>query len=243
MNIIRIEETTSTNVELQQMMVDGYLEEGTVLVAGNQTSGRGQAGSFWESEPGKNLLFSILLYPEFLNLKQRFLLSELTANSIKQVLDNYIDHITIKWPNDIYYQDKKIAGILIENEISENKIKQSVIGIGINVNQEIFSDKIPEAISLKQILGGEIDLDLLLDEIVNQLLSDYEKKLIDGEWDDVRQYYHDSLYRKSGMHVFSDENGKFKARIDSVADDGVLSLVTETGEIRPYLFKEVSYDR
>lgn len=241
MNIIRIKETTSTNVELQQMMMDGYLEEGTVLVAENQTLGRGQSGNSWESEPGKNLLFSMLIHPDFLDLKQHFLLSELTANSIKQVLDKYVDHVTIKWPNDIYYQDKKISGILIENNIEENVIRQSVIGIGVNVNQEIFTGETPNAVSLKQILEADIDLDLLLTEITNQLLSDYNK-LKNGEWDDIRQYYHGSLYRKSGMYVFSDKNGQFTARVDSVADDGVLSLVTEAGEIRRYLFKEVSYD-
>ncbi|GHT71653.1 biotin--[acetyl-CoA-carboxylase] ligase [Bacteroidia bacterium] len=241
MNIIRIKETTSTNIELQQMMMDGYLEEGTVLVAENQTSGKGQAGNHWESEPGKNLLFSMLIYPDFLDLKQHFLLSELTANSIKQVLDKYIDHVTIKWPNDIYYQDKKISGILIENNIVENVIRQSVIGIGVNVNQETFAVETPNAVSLKQILEAGIDLDLLLTEITNQLLSDYNK-LKNKEWDDIKQYYHDSLYRKSGMYVFFDKNGQFTARIDSVADDGILSLVTETGEIRRYLFKEVSYD-
>jgi BirA family biotin operon repressor/biotin-[acetyl-CoA-carboxylase] ligase len=235
-----MKETNSTNLELAELIVQEPQCEGTVLVTENQTSGKGQSGNSWESESGKNLLFSILLYPDFLELHHRFLLSELTANSVKQVLDQYIDCVTIKWPNDIYYQDKKIAGILIENEITDNKIRQSIVGIGINVNQETFTSDAPNPVSLKQILGGDTDMDLLLAEIVNKLLSTYEE-LKNGESDHMKQYYHSSLYRKSGMYLFSDENGLFSAKIDSVADDGVLSLITDEDERRKYSFKEVSF--
>ncbi len=240
MNIIRIKETTSSNIELEKLMKQEPLEEGTVLVTENQTSGRGQAGNLWVSEPGENLLFSVLLFPEFLDLHQRFLLSEIAANSIKQVLDKLIDHVTIKWPNDIYYQDKKLAGILIENDITDNIITRSIVGIGINVNQETFTSDASNAVSLKQILGADLDMDMLLAEILDKLFSDYEA-LRGGEFDIIRQYYHESLYRKSGMHAFSDENGLFNAKIDSVADDGVLSLTTENDETGKYLFKEVSF--
>jgi BirA family biotin operon repressor/biotin-[acetyl-CoA-carboxylase] ligase len=240
MNIIRIEETDSTNLELAELIRKEPQTEGTVLVAENQTAGRGQSGNYWESESGKNLLFSILLHPDFLNLQHHFLLSELTANSIKQVLDKYIDHVTIKWPNDIYYQDKKIAGILIENDITGNEITQSIIGIGLNVNQEMFLSDALNPVSLKQILGADIDRDLLLSEITGKLFSSYEE-LKSGEWENIRDYYHESLYRSSGMYIFSDENGPFNAKIISVADDGVLSLITDNDEIRKYLFKEVSF--
>ncbi len=240
MNIIRIKETDSTNLQLAKIASQEPLNEGTVLVTENQSSGRGQVENFWESEPGKNLLFSVLFYPDFLELQNRFLLSELTANAIKQVLDKLVDHITIKWPNDIYYKDEKIAGILIENSITDNVITQSIIGIGVNVNQEVFVSNAPNPVSLKQILGSDIDLDFLLERIVNQILSLYED-LKEGSYDDIKQYYHDSLYRKSGMYVFSDKDGQFNAKIDSVADDGVLTLVTEEGETRKYVFQEVSF--
>ncbi len=240
MNIIRIKETTSTNVELSEMIVHKPLDEGTVLAAENQTSGRGQAGNSWESEPGKNLLFSVLLYPNFLELQYRFLLSELTANSVKQVLDKFTDYITIKWPNDIYYKDEKIAGILIENSLTNNIITQSIVGMGVNVNQEVFLSDAPNPVSLKQILGRDIDLHFLLTKIVDRILSAYED-LRKGDYDSIKRYYYESLYRKSGLYVFSDKNGQFNAKIDSVADDGVLSLITESGEIRKYLFKEVSF--
>ncbi len=240
MNIIRIEETASTNTRLIEMASSGPLEEGTVLLTREQTSGRGQAGNYWESEPGKNLTFSMLLNPDFLNLRQHFLLSEMVSNSIRQVLDQYIDQVTIKWPNDIYFRNKKMAGILIENSILSERITQSVIGIGLNVNQEQFRSDAPNPVSLEQILGSETDPDLLLEALINQLKLNYEK-LKAGKTDEIRQFYHDSLYRRNGYHLFSDATGEFLAEINSVADDGVLYLKTRSGEIKPYLFKEVAF--
>ena len=243
MNIIRIKETDSTILELGRMLEQGPVEECIVVVAENQTAGRDQAGNSWESESGKNLLFSLLLYPEFLNVQHCFMLSKLTANCIKQVLDKYISDVTIKWPNDIYYQDKKITGILIENAIVNNQLSQVIIGVGININQEIFTGVAPNPVSLKQILGVDTDIDLILTEIIDRMLSSYES-LKNGKpdiYDSINRYYHESLYRKSGMYVFSDKNGLFKARIDSVANYGGLSLVTESGETREYFFKEVSF--
>ena len=240
MNIVRIKETDSTILELGRMIEQGTLDDGTVLVAENQTSGRGQAGNSWESEAGKNLLFSVVFFPEFLNVEHCFMLSKLTANSIKQVLDKFISDVTIKWPNDIYYQDKKITGILLENQIMDNKVSQVIVGAGINVNQEIFTSVAPNPVSLKQILGVDTDINLILKEIVSKMLSSYEA-LKNGEYDTINRYYDESLYRKTGMHVFSDKNGRFTARIDSVADYGGLSLVTESGETREYFFKEVSF--
>ena len=240
MNIIRIKETDSTILELGRMIAAGSLEDGTVVVAENQTAGRGQAGNSWESEPGKNLLFSVVFFPEFLNVEHCFLLSKLTANSIKQVLDTYISDITIKWPNDIYYKDKKITGILLENHITDNRVSQVIVGAGINVNQEVFTSEAPNPVSLKQILGVDMDIDFILKEVVEKMHSSYEA-LKNGDSDSITRYYHESLYRKSGMHVFSDKNGRFTARIDSVADYGGLSLITENGETREYFFKEVSF--
>ena len=243
MNIVRIKETDSTILELGRMSERGSLEDCTVVVAENQTAGRGQAGNSWESEPGKNLLFSVLFYPEFLNVQHCFMLSKLTANCIKQVLDKFISDVTIKWPNDIYYRDKKITGILLENAIVNNRVSRVIIGAGININQEIFVGGAPNPVSLKQILGVDTDVNLILTEVVDKMFSLYEslKNGERGTHDAINRYYHESLYRKTGMHVFSDKNGRFKARIDSVADYGGLSLVTEDGETREYFFKEVSF--
>ncbi len=241
MNIIRIDSIPSTNSFLKELTSKEKLEDGTVVITSDQTSGRGQMGTFWESEPGKNLTFSIVLYPVFLPIKSNFLISELIALSLKKVLAQYTDHLFIKWPNDLYYKDKKIAGILIENEITGNQISQSVIGIGLNVNQEIFKSDAPNPVSLKQILTVDFDLDLLLKEIIAEITHYYDI-LKKGEKEIIRELYHTSLYRGSGFHSFTQKNGeKFVARIEAVEDNGTIRLITNDGETRFYAFKEIIF--
>ncbi|MDR0863341.1 MAG: biotin--[acetyl-CoA-carboxylase] ligase [Candidatus Symbiothrix sp.] len=239
MNIIKIETTTSTNLFLKELAGKQVLEEGTVALAGTQTAGRGQAGNYWESEPGKNITCSILLHPTFLLPKQHFLLSETVALGVKETLDFYLKNVTVKWPNDIYVEDRKIAGILIENELMGQQFSRSVIGIGLNVNQEVFTSNAPNPVSLKQLLGVDMNVDELTEKMVERILYWYEK-LKAGETKVISQTYHDFLYRKSGFHWYEDKTGRFKARIKSVAEDGFLLLETDKGEERCYAFKEVS---
>ncbi|MDR3340207.1 MAG: biotin--[acetyl-CoA-carboxylase] ligase [Candidatus Symbiothrix sp.] len=238
MNIIKVETLGSTNAFLKQLSKQQVLQEGMVVFTEKQTAGRGQQGTSWESEPGKNIACSILLYPDFLPVKQHFLLSEAVAIGIKSVLDTYISRVSIKWPNDIYYEEKKIAGILIENELMGDKFMQSVIGIGLNVNQNTFRHDIPNPVSLKQILGENISVTPLLEAIVESVLTWYEK-LKAGETATISRTYHASLYQK-GFHLYKDANGQFLARIDRVSDDGYLHLITFKEEARSYAFKEVS---
>ncbi|MDR3218948.1 MAG: biotin--[acetyl-CoA-carboxylase] ligase [Dysgonamonadaceae bacterium] len=238
MNILKVETLGSTNAFLKQLSKQKALQEGTVVFTENQTAGRGQQGTSWESEPGKNIACSILLYPDFLPVKQHFLLSEAISIGIKSVLDTYIKRVSIKWPNDIYYEEKKIAGILIENELMGDKFIQSVIGTGLNVNQDTFRDAIPNPVSLKQILGKNIAVVILLEAIVESILTWYEK-LKAGETAIISAIYHASLYRK-GFNLYKDANGQFLARIDRVSDDGYLHLITAKEEARSYAFKEVS---
>jgi BirA family biotin operon repressor/biotin-[acetyl-CoA-carboxylase] ligase len=239
-NIIKIKATDSTNHWLKEHSEKQALDEGATVAAGFQTAGKGQRGNHWESEAGKNITCSIILYPQFLPVKQQFLLSEAVALGLKDAVEQYLRPVEIKWPNDIYFQDKKLAGILIENELTGQIIDKSVIGAGLNVNQEKFSSAVPKAVSMKQILGKETDLDVLLEQIVNAIMFRYNT-LKSGDSESIVSAYHDSLYRKSGFHLFTDKNGLFNAKIELVTDDGFLCMTTDAGEKRCYAFKEASY--
>jgi BirA family biotin operon repressor/biotin-[acetyl-CoA-carboxylase] ligase len=240
MNIIKVKTTASTNDLLKELLRQQTLEEGAVIFTENQTAGKGQRGNSWESEPGKNIACSILLYPHFLPLSQHFLLSEIVALGIKSVLDSYIEKVEIKWPNDIYCAGKKIAGVLIENEILGAHFSKSIIGIGLNVNQEVFLSDAPNPVSMMQILKKEVSIESVLEETVNAVWDGYEK-LRNGETERIIRTYHDSLYRKSGFHSYKDNKETFTACIDRVGDDGFLHLLTREGERRSYAFKEVTF--
>lgn len=240
MNIIHLEETHSTNQYLHELLQGEKCEEGTCVQARFQTAGRGQQGNFWESEAGKNLTFSLVLYPEFLSAADQFILSQMVSLGIKAVLDHYMEGVSVKWPNDIYWHDKKMVGILIENSLMGTHIEHTVMGIGLNVNQEVFVSNAPNPVSMKQITGREFNLETLLNELLQSIFAHY-LRLLEGEADDIRFRYLNSLYRRDGFHKYADANGEFIARIETVADTGRLCLVTDGGERREYYFKEVSY--
>ena len=169
--IIRLEETTSTNSYLRQLLFKESLPEGSVVVAQTQTAGRGQIGNVWESETGKNLTFSIVLYPDCIPANRQFLISQITSLSVKETLEAYTNDVAVKWPNDIYWKDKKICGMLIENDLSGHNMYCSIIGIGINVNQAVFFSDAPNPVSLCQIIGKEIDKEELLDRFLHIFYS------------------------------------------------------------------------
>lgn len=240
MNIVKLKTVSSTNTYLKELSENRDLEEGTVVAAEEQTSGKGQRGNSWESEPEKNILCSMLLFPDFLPIKENFLLSEIIALAVKKTLDMHTENIVIKWPNDIYRDEKKIAGILIENELLGSQYSKSIIGIGININQDFFNENVPNAVSLKQITNFEFDLNTLLRELIDNILFWYEK-LRQGESDLIENEYRQSLYRKTGFHLYADKTGSFRAKIEKIGRDGFLHLITDEGEKRKYMFKEVNY--
>ena len=239
-HITFIEETGSTNKALRERMATGQVEEGSVVVAGFQTAGRGQVGNVWESEAGKNLTFSVVLYPETVPANRQFVLSQLAALSVKEVLDAYTDHITVKWPNDIYWKDKKICGMLIENDLCGKNIYATIIGIGINLNQLEFRSDAPNPVSLAQITGSVYDADDVLDRFLSILYKWY-LRLLKGEEDVIRNKYREALYRRDGYFPFSDDDGEFAARIYDIEPTGHLVLQLQDGTLRRYAFKEVRY--
>ncbi|HEY5592856.1 MAG TPA: biotin--[acetyl-CoA-carboxylase] ligase, partial [Paludibacter sp.] len=193
-----IKQTPSTNALLWEQIRENNLPEGFVVFTDFQTAGKGQMGNAWESESGKNLLLSLVLYPEKVKPDEQFLISQLVSVAIKKTLDEYTDNITVKWPNDIYWNDKKIAGILIENSLQGNSIKIVVIGIGLNVNQKVFLSDAPNPVSLFQITGKS--------QVANSLLNDIRKNIMDLYFNldanKIRDEYAEILYRKAGVHKF-----------------------------------------
>ena len=241
--LIHINETNSTNNYLQSLCSEQKVEELTVVVADFQTSGRGQRGNSWESAPGKNLLFSTVIFPEFLEARRQFLISQIISLAIKEELDTYTTDISIKWPNDIYWKDKKICGMLIENDLTGVHISRSITGIGINVNQETFCSDAPNPVSLKQINGQSYDCPQILASVMKRIKT-YYNLLATGKADIqslIADRYACSLFRKEGFHRYTDANGDFMARLLRVEPDGRFILEDQTGTIRNYLFKEVQY--
>ncbi|WP_280744634.1 MULTISPECIES: biotin--[acetyl-CoA-carboxylase] ligase [unclassified Parabacteroides] len=238
--IIRLDETVSTNKYLRECLREERLPEGSVVLSEFQSGGRGQAGNHWESSPGKNLLFSVVLYPDCIPANRQFLISQIASLAVKETLDTYTDSITIKWPNDIYWKDRKICGMLIENDLTGRHIYCSIIGIGINLNQESFESNAPNPISLFQITGETYDKEKMLKKFL-QSFYNYYLLLLQEKEESTREAYRKALYRGNGYHSFSDDNGSFEACIDDIALTGHLHLRLKDGKIRTYAFKEVSY--
>lgn len=235
-----VDEIDSTNNYMKSLLLKQKVKEGTIVSADFQTGGRGQRGNGWMSENGTNLLFSIVLYPDTVKANEQFLISQVVSLAVADFLRKYTDGITIKWPNDIYWREKKICGILIENAIEGDQIKESVCGIGINLNQESFDSSLPNPVSLKQITGEYYKQSIILGE-VRELLFSYYEQLRRGEIQIIAENYRDSLFRKTGYHLFNDNTNDFIARIKNVAPDGTLILETESGDERRFAFKEVRY--
>ena len=238
--ILRVAETTSTNSLLHELVIKESLLEGSVVVADFQTAGRGQIGNVWESEAGKNLMFSTVLYPTCIPANRQFLISQIAALSVKETLDSYTDHVTVKWPNDIYWKDKKICGMLIENDLMGRNISQSIAGVGININQEVFHSSAPNPVSLFQITGKQYDIFNILEHIMLRIQIYYDL-LQKNNTALITAQYERSLFRKEGMYRYKDVNGEFMANIVCVEPEGRLILEDETQTKRGYMFKEVEY--
>lgn len=241
-NYVKVEETDSTSTYLRNHLsdVEGDGKGLTVVSTDFQTSGRGQGTNKWESERGKNLLFSILCHPAWVPLHSQFLISEAIAIALHDILSNYTSDIMIKWPNDIYWKDKKISGTIIENYLSQNHIRDCIIGTGINVNQKEFHSDAPNPVSLVQVLGKEIDKEALLKEVIDAF-SAYLNDLRNGNYEKIVSLYTSYLYRSHGFFKYRDCDGEFEAALVEVEDDGHLILRDKDGKIRSYAFKEVEF--
>lgn len=238
--IHHIKGTDSTNDYLKSLLQKEDLKEGYVVWSDFQSAGKGQRGNSWESEDGQNLLFSVVLYPDFVEADKQFILSQIISLAVADCLSVYAEGISIKWPNDIYWNEKKICGILLENAVIENRITQSVAGIGLNINQEEFISNAPNPVSLKQITKKKYDLEPILTEVVDNI-NKYYQIIKSGNTAIITDRYKKSLFRKEGYHLYTDENSRFLAQIDNIEPSGLLVLKTEDGEKKHYAFKEIKY--
>ncbi len=246
--IIFLEETASTNLALAGMVArDRGIEHGTVVAALKQTAGRGQRGNTWESEPGCNVTMSMLLRPEGILAPQQFYLTEIVACAIVDVLDGYIPtgmghNVSIKWPNDIYIDDSKVCGTLIENSLRGNGIEHSIAGIGLNVNQEVFVSDAPNPVSILNVTGRRHSVDEVVGRLTTSIRDWFNK--FDNTYNhaELHALYLSRLWRSDGFYKYRDAfSGElFDAEIADVEPMGFLVLRTRSSELRRYAFKEVS---
>ncbi len=237
-----VAQTDSTNRLMKSLLRDQHLPEGFVVRSGYQLEGRGQGSNRWESQKGRNLLFSMLLRPVHVAVEEQFILSQMVALAIYQSLQELLPEeataFSLKWPNDIYWKNQKLGGILIENSLRGGKITECIIGIGLNINQTTFYSDAPNPVSLRQISGRRHRLMDVLQTILHPLFEIYSQ----ADYAAIRSDYAQALYRREGYHsYFAPEKGQFEACILRVEEDGRLVLKEKTGQESGYYFKEVEF--
>ncbi len=231
-------ECHSTNTLALELSQNSAIAEGTIVITDNQTAGRGQRGSSWQAEAGKNLTFSIVLKPVFLEVKNQFFLTVVTALAISDFLrEKMLDFITIKWPNDILVHEKKICGVLIENQVQGRALQTAVVGIGLNVNQIHFP--VSTAGSIAQFLSHELSLNDVLSGLVSCLEARY-LQLRQGKFDVLKHEYLLHLHWKGEQHFFETEQGVFSGVIVGVDEHGRLAVEVE-GKLAFYDVKQIRF--
>lgn len=238
-----IAEVSSTNSLLTEIRKQKpRLIEAYAVASFHQTAGRGQQSNIWASEAGKNIAYSVFLRPGHLSPRFSFVLSQAVSLALLKTLREETGlQAEIKWPNDIYVEDKKIAGILIENELQGKSIQSSIVGIGLNVNQERFNASIPNPVSIFQLSGRTYNLQSLTLALHNRLGEAYARTLTEEGQTETAAVYHRHLYRREGFHNFREGNRQFSARILRVLPGGQLELESKEGRVRVFAFKEIEY--
>ena len=232
----------STNSYLRYAREELLSEAGDAKIiavyAGEQTAGRGQRGNVWHSKGNENLLFSLLLHPSSIAVKEQFLLSQIIALAVNRTMRAYGVESVIKWPNDIYVGNKKLAGILVELDYAGGMIDYAIVGVGVNVNQVQFPamDKIPTSLSL--LAGKVFDVKTVLNSLLTLFLYYYDM-LEKGNFSNLVEEYKEKLLGFGEILRYKDENSTFDATVKDIQSDGALCLERENGEISRYYFKEV----
>lgn len=236
MEIVKLVSVDSTNHWLKSRLKTEDFDDGFVVVSDFQSSGKGQGANHWESAAGKNLLFSLLLRPKKLPASKQFVISQIVSIAICRTLESYFNNVKIKWPNDIYVGDKKIGGILIENSWMGSMVVDSIIGIGLNVNQEKFISDAPNPVSMKMILHKSINRSIVLKKLLAQISI-----LFSSDDEIIPLEYFERLYRREGYFRYCDQDGEFEAQIAGIKADGQIELETRSGHRKSYYFKEVEF--
>lgn len=249
MNTFRIHLDTidSTSNEVRRRLdAREPMPDMTIIDSDDQTAGRGQRGNSWETEAGKNVIFSLVCHPVWVRPADQYVFSESIALAVVKVMRNFLPDemgkkLMVKWPNDIYFGDKKISGTLIECDLMGRSISNCIVGTGVNINQQKFYSDAPNPVSLHNIIGKDSDREAILLSIIDEFVKYYERVKA-GESSSIHKEYKAHLYRNdSQLYAYSDENGQFLARIINIEPSGRLILETEDGEMRRYEFKEVKF--
>lgn len=243
--IFQLKSVDSTNNYIAKLVKEVELAEGTVVVSSCQTSGKGQKGNGWYSEPGKNLLFSLLLKPSFLGTSHRFFLNMIVCLTIKDVLIHLgLKDVKIKWPNDIMLNNRKVSGVLIENSLFKNTISQSIVGVGLNVNEELITNPMLKAISVFDNTKKVHDLNVILEKF-KFFLSKWYFVLQQKKFVDLKKHYLDSLFFFNEFRDFLIlENGEFTLqhyKIIDVDDEGCLVLENKKKQLKKVALKEIKF--
>lgn len=235
---VHLAETDSLMLALKRE--ETATEETDIVLATTdfQTAGRGQRGSAWEAEHGANLLFGLRCQPYFLTADRQFLLSEIQALAVVLALDAHGEDFSVKWPNDLYWRDRKIGGMLLEHDLRGTAIAQTISGVGLNVNQTDFKSDAPNPVSLCQITGRRHDRAALMVTICRHFFHLY-RRLQQHDEAAIHALYLSRLYHREGFHAYVDAHGRFEAEIIGVAPIGTLILRDRQGTLRHYAFKEV----
>jgi len=238
------ESLPSTNLKAGRDIQEGTAHHGMVIQAGDQTQGKGNGTNQWESKKGKNLTFSLIIEPHFLQPAEQFILTQVISMALYETIRKILqpESLFIKWPNDLYYNKKKIAGVLIQNYVKGQQINFAIIGVGLNVNQQTFLSDAPNPASLIHFTKKEMNISSLLDEILNAFernygtLHDQQKRI------ELHQKYLEHLYLRNQWSNFSDISGTFSGKITGINDYGQLLIEDRDGNQRVFGFKEVKLE-
>lgn len=244
-NCIHLKSIDSTNSYASQLLGQIKPVEGTLIYTFDQQNGRGQRGNTWHTEPNKNVASSFILYPSFLQAGRQFLLNKITSLAVADLMAELTEpsdktqEIRIKWPNDIYVGNKKIAGILIENTLRENTIQNAIVGIGININQTAFNADI-NATSLALIANKEFDLMQVLEKLSEFIEARY-LQLKGNKLEGIDLSYLQNLYQLNEWHNYISDDQLFEGKIIGISSIGKLQVQLKTNEIKEFDLKEIRF--
>lgn len=227
----------STNEEAKRLLNKGDAKEGLVITADLQTQGRGQYGRVWESETGRNIMMSIVVSPLFLKVADQFVLNTWSSLAVAEVVSYYSDWVKVKWPNDVYVKNKKIAGILIQNYIQGDRINHSIIGIGLNVYQRTWPNQVPNATSLYLESQQQLEKEIIIKDLCKALDARYKRLPIDTKA--MHREYESNLYRKGEVSLFERGEAQVEGIIQGIDDTGRL-LIDHSSTIHAYNHGEIS---
>ena len=233
--IIKVNATRSTNDKVKMLIKSKKILSGDLIIAKYQYGGRGQLMNKWYSSYGKNLLCSLFYKPLDINVDRTFIINQLVSLAVLKTIRKFNNEkCLIKWPNDILSVNKKIAGILVENSLSSNKLNHSIIGVGLNINQ-VFFKRLPNATSIKKISNKNIDVDKVLNELIDSYKY-YFTKINDIEY--INDQYNRNIFGKHGCRFII--NGKKQSgKIISISNTGIIKLKTDSKKIGTYDSRKV----